>query len=59
MNKLITTANKFPITSFDKNLRSIPFEVKTLWDTGAALTFIIPPLPKRINFANNADLLFA
>ena len=39
-NKLITTANILPITSFDKNLRSMPFEVKTLWDTGATLTFI-------------------
>jgi len=39
-NKLITTANIFPITSLDKNLRTMPVEVKTLWDTGATLTFI-------------------
>jgi len=43
-NKLITTASLFPITSFDKNLRNTPIEVRTLWDTGATLTFIKPEL---------------
>ena len=47
-NRLITTANFFPITSFDKNLRNMPIEIKALWDTGATLTFIKPKLKEQL-----------
>ena len=47
-NKLITTANLFPITSFDKDLRNMPIEIKALWDTGATLTFIKPKLKEQL-----------
>jgi len=50
-NKLITTANIFPITSMDKNLRNMPTEVKALWDTGATLTFIKPALRDRLKLS--------
>ena len=50
-NKLITTANIFPITSFDKNLRNTPIEVKALWDTGATLTFIKPELKEQLKLS--------
>jgi len=47
-NRLITTASLFPITSFDKNLRNIPIEIKALWDTGATLSFIKPKLKEQL-----------
>jgi len=47
-NRLVTTANLFPITSFDKELRNMPIEIKALWDTGATLTFIKPKLKEQL-----------
>ena len=47
-NKLITTANLFPITSLSKDLRNTPVEIKALWDTGATLTFIKPKLCEQL-----------
>jgi hypothetical protein len=47
-NKLITVANLFPITSFDKNLCNIPVGVNALWDTGATLTFMKPKLRDKL-----------
>jgi predicted aspartyl protease len=42
VNKLTTVVNILPVLSADKNFRSIPVEIKALWDTGATLTFIKP-----------------
>jgi hypothetical protein len=42
VKKLGTPATLLPIASTDRTLCSIPVEIKTLWDTGATLSFIKP-----------------
>jgi len=62
IKKLFATANILPLSSMDACLRKTLAEVKTLWDTGASLTFIKPKVRDQLKlctFMNDASATIA
>ena len=41
VNKLTTDIDLFPVASIDKELRTKPYRITALWDTGATVKYTV------------------